>query len=150
MKKFDFKLAPLLKYREEVEHLRRKELFITYTQLQHLRDQLKELELSFIEVSERVNKQESSIIDPPENEAIFEYLRFLGKKIKLQKDEILKVQHKVEERRKVVITAMQKRKIVENLQEKQYATWDYEYQEKEKSFFDELATIRYMRDKLKY
>lgn len=150
MKKFDFKLAPLLKYREEIEHLRQKELVIAHNQLQHLRDRLTELNAINQNIMEKVRKKEGPIIDPREFSSTFEFLNTLGKRMKTQETEILKAQQRVEEKRKAVISAMQKRKIVENLQEKQYAAWDYEIQEQEKSFFDELATIRYMRDKLKH
>ncbi len=149
MKKFIFKLEPLLNFRKQEEHLKRKELFLAHTHLQHLIGKMEELEKECLDLDETIRRKSAIHVDTAEIVGFYDYKQVVNEQLKRYKEEIAKTHQRIEKRREAVIEAMQKRKIVENLQEKQSSSWESAFQEKEKTFFDELATIRYMRDKQK-
>lgn len=149
MKKFNFELSSLLKYRNEVEQLRKKQLFLAQTDLHNAFDHLRKYEKELERLRQEFNTHNQEFIILSDVTAYFSYSQLLKSKMDQQKKEIQRYQQIFETKRQAAIQAMQKRKIVENLQEKQYAAWEHDYLENEKSFFDELATIRFMRSKIK-
>lgn len=149
MKKFQFTLRALLQFRKDEETLRQKELFIAQTYLDRLTKELQELEQECLKLDEEIRLKEAIRLNAVEIDAHFTYIRSAKKKIVQYKRVLAETQLQVDRKRQALLKAMQKKKVVEHLQEKQLANWEYEYKEAEKAFFDELATIRYMRDKLK-
>lgn len=149
MKKFNSKLKPLIKYRKEIEHLRQKELFLSQTLFKYASENLHHLQQEAVQLNEDIRNLIKMEEHPSKLSGYYLYLASLKNRIEEQRKEVIKSQQKMEERRRTLIQAMQKRKIVENLNEKQYASWDYATQEEERTFLDELATMRYMRDKIK-
>lgn len=149
MKKFQFTLHALLQFRKEEETHKQKELFLAQTFFEKLVKELNQLTKEFQDIEEEIRSKEQKSLHAAEVVALFDYLKLIRKKIDLLKTNIQEAQYQVNKRRQAVIRAMQKKKVVEHLQEKQLADWTYEYKETEKAFFDELATIRYMQNKIK-
>jgi flagellar export protein FliJ len=71
----------------------------------------------------------------------------LKNKITRQKNLVAEAEASVERQRKEVVKAMQKRKIIENLQDKKYSEWETLNFNLERASLDELATMRYSKSK---
>lgn len=144
MKKFRFSLSTLLKVRREKENIARKNLQEAHLFLNKMTNALKDLENQRDGVFESLRQEQRMAHHTAIITDHFNYLALLKKKIVNQHILIEEARYQLELQRKAVIKAMQDRKIIENLSEKQYAEWEYNMNEQEKMFFDELATIRFL------
>jgi flagellar protein FliJ len=143
MKKFRFSLATLLEVRRQKEIVERKNLLEAHLVLQKAITGLNELENQRLEFLDILRQKQMPVVEMRELTEYFDYLEVIKKRIVLQQEIINDALESIENQRKVVVVAMQKRKIIENLREKKFAEWEYEAQSQEKAFFDELTTIRH-------
>jgi flagellar FliJ protein len=146
MKKFEFRLATLLKVRKrelEVAQLEfatvQEELNVLVTSIEKLRDEGRA-------ITEELNRRQSSgtvrqVAD------YFHYLESLRGKITMKEDEMIKQQNVVARKREELAKAQQKTKVLENLREKQYKEWEAEFGRHERIMLDEIAVIRHERIK---
>lgn len=144
MKKFRFSLSTLLKVRLEKENIARKKLQEAHLFLNNMTNALKDLEDQRDRIFESLRQKQRIAHHTTVINDHFNYLALLKKKIVNQHILIEEARYRLELQRKALIKAMQERKIIENLSEKQYAEWEYNMNEQEKIFFDELATIRFL------
>lgn len=139
-------MKTLLMVRKQQEDVAQKEVVLARQQLQKVINIVEQLQVECDTLEQDLNKQQRakhSIVDYRNH---FLYLQNTRKKIALYQDEIFKKQNIVEARRQDAIKAMKKKKVIENIKEKQFTSWKEDYQKMETKLLDELATIRHIRD----
>ena len=143
MKKFQFRLATLLKVREREEDLAKKELAEAYMELEKVIEAIAQLE------SERqsADDERKTLHCTAANLAEYaDYLDGLRAKITEQQDEMLRLRNVVETKRQVLVLARQKVKALEKLRERRYNQWEEELNRQEQVFLDEVGTTSYEED----
>ena len=147
MKRFQFKFDTLLRVREEKENVAQQKLSSEQQVLQgHLEDKSK-LENEGKTVEEDMRFAKESRIDAKAFVDNLNYMEALRSQIAQKQDDVMRQQNVVEEKRTQVKSAMQERKVIENLKEKKYGQWKREVEAAENAFLDEQATQRYYKDK---
>jgi flagellar export protein FliJ len=149
MKQFKFNLASLLDFRHKQEIRKRKDLSVAQIELAKQNENLQRLEQEVETVDDWIRNQKQISTHITDIASYYSYLEILRKKIAEQKKIAFEIQNKIEKCRKEVVQARQKKNIVENLKDKRYEVWAKECEAVEKAIFDELATVRFTRDKLK-
>lgn len=147
MKKFQFSLATLLEVLRNQENLAYKSLLEAQLVLTKTCESLENLEKKRNALINTIHSEQKSPSTVSTLANQYEFFQFLEKRIKNHEILVQHAQIEMDTRREKLTTAVQKRKMMENLQEKKYNEWDYNLQEKERTFFDDLATIRFLRDK---
>lgn len=149
MKKFQFLLQTLLEVRQQKETVAYTDLMEAQLVLQRMIKIHRDLENELQQLNGFIEEKKIKSIPAAELASDIEYGLLLNKKIIHQQDIINKTLDFVENKRQSLIDAMQRRKIIENLREKRHSEWESEFQSVEKTFFDELATIRFVRKSAK-
>lgn len=149
MKKFQFLLQTLLEVRQQKETVAYTDLMEAQLVLQRMIKLHRDLENELQQLNGFIEEKKIKSIPAAELASDIEYGLLLNKKIIHQQDIINKTLDFVENKRQSLIDAMQRRKIIENLREKRHSEWESEFQSVEKTFFDELATIRFVRKSAK-
>jgi len=147
MKKFHFKLDALLRVRKERENVARQDLSVARQDLQEHLEYMGKLENEGQAVEDAMRFNKNAKIDAADLAIHRQYMEVLKVRISHQQDKVMESKNVVEGKRQVVTQAMQERKVIEKLKEKQYAKWRSEVESAEKAFFDEQGTMRYFKDK---
>lgn len=143
MKKFSFKLATLLSYREREEQFAQREFAIVQKELENLFAELQkwhEEKTQTEQILQRKQKAGTFVKDLTE---YFQYLDLIRKKIAIQQDKIIKAQNIMAKKRQKLIEARKHREILDKLKEKHYAEWQKTGAYHEDRFLDEIALSRY-------
>ena len=146
MKKFQFSLETLLKVCRKRENTAQETLLVAQLALQSKRKDLFYLELQKKKVNKEIQQSQKMFYSIDQKITHLNYLKALEKRILDQQGKVARAARETEDKRHLVVLAMQKRKTIENLEEKCYNEWKYETNEKEKAFFDDIATIRFTRN----
>lgn len=147
MKKFNFKLETLLKVKKEKEKEAQKEFFSANQVLERLKEQEQDLKNESREMEELVRFTQKNDPNPMKIRDISDYLRSIKEKIFALQDDLMKAANIVEGKRRLMVEAMAKRKSIDKLKEKQYEVWEQEIKEAENKFIDDLAVMRYLKNK---
>ena len=148
MKKFEFSLVAVLKLRQEKEDLARKELVAVVETLQRLLEELERIKKERGEVEAEFRKKQQEAVQAEDLPIYLDYLQMMRTRMERKQDEIMKTQNIVELKRQAVIKAQQQKKMIENIKDKQYAAWQEAIEKKETEALNDLATIRFTRDKM--
>jgi|EndMetStandDraft_5_1072996.scaffolds.fasta_scaffold54056_2 flagellar export protein FliJ len=147
MKKFAFSLATLLQFRRQQEEIAHKNLLETHLVLRKFIILLEEMALELDDVLKQTAHAQVEKKHPASIALFYHYMDHLKNKITRQKNLVAEAEASVERQRKEVVKAMQKRKIIENLQDKKYSEWETLNFNLERASLDELATMRYSKSK---
>lgn len=147
MKKFEFNLSTLLQVRTEGLNEAHLDLMRAHHHLQNMLNSIESLEKEYYILNEKIERTVKANLAVEAIAIEHEYLQKLEKRIKMQIEEVVKAQNKVEDKRQAVMRALQLKKIIENLYEKQNDIWTREYQLRESAFFDEISSIHWIRQK---
>jgi flagellar FliJ protein len=146
MKKFQFSLSTLLQVRSQQEEIAHKNLLDSHLVLNKMNHQLIELFQELEKIQTQILQKQCNQF-PADLSEYYLYLEMLKKKIARQKNLVDEAEVSLERRRKEVVRAMQRRKIIENLRDKKYSEWETTNFNSERSSLDELSTMRYSKSK---
>jgi flagellar FliJ protein len=144
--KYTFNLESVLNHRKLIEEIFQKELAVFKKLLSKEKKKLvayKEKEKKSLK--ELRLKQIEDIIIPE----ILSYLTFLdqlSKELETQKERVLEVEEKLDQKREDLIEALKKRKILEKIKEKGWKEYRQELIKIEQNFLNELAIKRFNRN----
>jgi|SaaInlStandDraft_3_1057020.scaffolds.fasta_scaffold121366_2 flagellar protein FliJ len=147
MKKFTFNLETVLKVRKQREEAAQRDMVKALKRLESLKEILKLLQDEVYSLEEELQQRQKH---SPNVRDFYDYLLYLQsvkKKIEVQQDEVFKAHNIMEERRSVTVAAQRQKKVIENIKDKHYDEWSEHLLKTEQKFLDELATIRYIREK---
>lgn len=143
VKKFEFTLSALLKVRLKKEEIARNNLMDSHRILKRVSDDLEELLNEKQQIDQKISTIQKKLRNTNDLLKLFEYLEVMQKKIKRQEEIVKEARFAAEIKRKEAITAMQERKVIENIKEKKYKEWEKEFFDAERKAFDELSTIKF-------
>jgi flagellar protein FliJ len=145
MRKFLFSLEALLDLRRNQENLAYKALLEAQLILIKSLAFYEELEKEKEALEEAIKREQKITSDVLKLANQYEFFRILEERIESQKSLLLSARKEMDNRRQELAISIQKRKMIENLQEKKKGEWEYILEKQERVFFDELATIRFLR-----
>lgn len=141
MKKFRFKLATLLKVREEEEKEAQRALMAVQKELDEIQNAIQQLVEERRGVGGKHPGKSSYYAD--EMTLYFGYLEQLAQKIAALQDEAMRVENVVEQKKALLREAVKERKVLEKLKERQLEEWKEELRKVEGRFLDEMAVLRH-------
>jgi flagellar protein FliJ len=148
LKKFSFKLEPVLNVRKcKEEELQRKLAEI----LDRLQDAVEEMAKTLSQRHLIANQLEEFKKKPIGIEDLLTYQNYiesLDKRLDEQETRIQKIEKEVEEMRELLLKACKDKKIIEKIKERQKACYNNELLRQEIIFLDEVGVIRSARKKL--
>ncbi len=143
MKKFKFRLEPLLKVRSHIEKQRQKEHATALQQVYLQRDHLEKIEAERQSTMERQRDELVGVFSPAQVQTAWRYLS------KLKRDswsgaELLKgLEQEAEKRRLKLVDASKEKKMFEKLKERQRIKRAAEAEQIERKDLDEIAVSAY-------
>ena len=140
-------MTALLRLRKQKEQAAQKEAMLAHQQLNKVKEALDLLQSECDFLADELRKKQKTTRSIHDFRNYYLYLQELRRKIESQQDEMLKAQNLLEIKREKVAEAMQNKKILENIKDKQYAEWQEQFEKLEAKLIDELATIKFIRNK---
>lgn len=147
MKKFNFNLKNVLMLRKRQQEHAQKQLFIAEEKLKSIEELLRKIENECELLEKELQEKQKSSQKVAAIREYFLYLQNLRRSISEHQDEILKAQNFMEIKRQELNEATQRKKIMENIKEKQYEEWKESYRKLEIKLIDEMATLRHIQQK---
>ncbi len=145
MKNFDFRLETVLKVRKQEEAVKRKELMEQELLLHNLQKRAELLQEESLAIESDLREQQQGKGSAQNLASHLAYLHSLQEQIILSQDDLMRQKNVTEGKRRMVAEAQKKKKMIENLKEKQYLQWKQEIEQKETEELDEIATLRHTR-----
>lgn len=149
MKKFEFTLSALLKVRIKKEEIAQNNLWEAHQLLKKVTEELNSLIRESEDVKKQIGKVRNKTHKTETLVELFEYLSDVKRKIVMQEEIVKEAKFGVEVKRKEAISAMQQRKVIENIKEKKFKEWETEFNDQERKTFDEIATMHFDKGKTK-
>lgn len=139
MRKFEYRLDRVLSVRIQQEKIQQKEFAVVQAKYQRAVDMLKSLYDSRQETVLNLKKLAAKGFDQRVYLAHMKYIEKLNMDIDMQRITIQKIEVELNKERKKLIEAMQKRKILEILKDKNKTEYVQELQIEEQKILDDLA-----------
>jgi|GEM_PF-2184332 len=144
-KKFRFKLAPVLKYRETIQEERR----TRYLQIQEMRNQkIRELEALKGEASAAVESMvdaQTGTMDVSRIKLLNRYITGLNVSQQQRSMQLRSIEGEAEKRREELVVARKDVRVMEKLQDKRLGEYEYEERREETKTYDEIASQAHRR-----
>jgi len=145
--KFEFKLERLLKIRIYRKQELENQLAVLQNELFREKDKLKQLYLLLQETYSTQTKLLSGRLEIKEIIAFKNYIEKISKDIEIQKKVIIQLNDEFENKKKQLIKALQKVKVLEKLKEKKFEQYKKEIEYIESHLLDEIGTIQFIRNR---
>lgn len=134
-----FELEQVLKYRLEIERMRKHEFAAAKREVEQASDELKREASEVEDVSRRFNERHADITDIEE---IRRYSAFFERKredIRKKQEQLAQLERIMDEHREILLDATKDKKVLESLKEKNRLEQRKGQDQKEQSFMDEIA-----------
>lgn len=145
MKKFDFRLDTVLRVRQQELNVVRQELVEAELAQRDIEEAIRRVREEHTSIEEEMRQGREGRKSVLDIRNALEYLHQLQARVVRMQDDLLRAQNFTGIKRKEVAEAQQKKKMIENLKEKQYRRWQKEVSDEERNILDELATLRHSR-----
>jgi flagellar protein FliJ len=134
-----FELEQVLKYRLEVERMRKNEFVAAKQELEQAGDELRQEEEEVEKAARQYSEQHADLNNI---EDIRRYSDFFARKredIKKKQEQLEQLERIMDERREVLLDATKEKKVLETLKERKKLENRREMDQKEQAFMDEIA-----------
>jgi len=146
MKKFKFKLEPVLMQRKHREDIKKKELAEVFRELKNAEDFLLAVKNDFNRTQASTMREESLKRIDIEKILLYEsYMIYLRRLIEETLIRIEGIKKKLAKKRIEYIEATKAKRVIEKLREKQYYNYMKDMEIKEQKFIDEMGIVRHKR-----
>jgi len=142
---YKFPLQPVLNHRKIVEEDLQKELAVLRKVVADEKQRLKTFKKTKNNLIGEMKQKQREGITISEMLMYLHFLDCLSRDLEKQKEVVLEVERKYEDKRQGLIEAMKNRKILGRLKEKQEKEYKHELIRNEQNFFNELSTNRFTR-----
>jgi flagellar export protein FliJ len=142
MKKFIFRLKPVLTLREQVEKIKQKEYAVALHALSRKRGQIVENLRAMEDARSGMRAAKEREVDMGGVVAHRRYLNYLEARLVTLCEEESRLARQAEAKRLELLEAAKKKKSLDKLLERQKAEYDYEAAREERKFFDEVGSVR--------
>jgi len=143
VKKFKFKLAPLVKYKETIERMQKEELRRAQEALRELQQEEQRLLQAYADnersLNEALEKNENIAQALSEHDAYFRYLRDAIKEVR---EKIVKAEQVVINCQEKLIITMKELKTYEKLRQEQYQQYLKEVKAEEEKEMDDIVSFK--------
>lgn len=140
-----FELEQVLKYRLDVERLRKQEFATAKQGFDHAHEQLEQEESLAHNISQEFLQRQDELDSIDELRAYSAFFARKREEIKKQKKHLDHLGHVLNERRSTLLDATKDKKALESLKEKKALEYKLEMDKKEQNFMDEIAVQKKKR-----
>ncbi|RII29995.1 MAG: flagellar export protein FliJ [Geobacter sp.] len=134
-----FELEQVLKYRTEVERVRKQEFVVAKQNLEHATDRLDQEKAQVDGLSKEFCDRHKELCNIEDVRIYADFFTRKREEIKEQKERIVQLGHIVNDRRETLLDASKDKKVLESLKEKKAQEFRIEMDKKEQLFMDEIA-----------
>jgi flagellar FliJ protein len=145
MKKYNFKLEPLLSHRQFLEDALQKEFAEKERQAAQARHIAKSLEEEYLHLAEELKEKMQAPRAASENALYATYLASLSDQINKQQQRVQEADKERDEKKTALLEAVKNRKMVEHLKEVGLDQFKQVYLKKEQAFSDEIGIQQHSR-----
>ncbi len=145
MKKFDFKLEPVLKYRKMVFDQVQEEFFSARKVLLEAINELENIQKEEEDHKNTLKKKQKGYIDVSNLVIHMRYLMHLNRMKKIKLEDVKNKENELNKVRENLIKVSKDKKILEKLKEKRFVDFTAEELKIEQKEYDESAIIKYSR-----
>lgn len=134
-----FELEQVLRYRLDVERIRKQEFATAKQGFEHAHDRLKREEAQARNISQEFYQRQGELDSIEEIRRYSDFFARKRKEIKAQQKQIDYLGHVMNERRATLLDATKDKKVLESLKEKKAQEYRLEMDKKEQAFMDEIS-----------
>jgi len=134
-----FELEQVLRYRLDVERLRKQEFATAKQGFEHAHDRLKQEEELAQNISQEFSQRQSELDSIEEIRRYSDFFARKREEIKTQKKCVDHLGHVLNESRATLLDATKDKKVLESLKEKKAVEYKQEMDKKEQTFMDEIS-----------
>ena len=142
---YKFPLGAVLKHRKFLEDNLQKELGVLKRLLVDDKKKLSDIKNSKRKYSEELQFKQQKSITVSDNLLYIRFIDRLSKRLDMQNDRVFQSEQNVDEKRKELLEALKKKKVLERLKEKGLETYKQNGLKKERIFLNEMASVRFKR-----
>ena len=142
---YKFPLGAVLKHRKFLEDNLQKELGVLKRLLVDDKKKLSDIKNSKIKYSKELQFKQQKAITVSDNLLYIEFIDRLSKRLDMQNDRVFQSEQNVNKKRKELLKALKKKKVLERLKEKGLETHKQNALKKERIFINEMASVRFKR-----
>jgi flagellar FliJ protein len=135
----NFELEQVLKYRLEVERLRKQEFASAKQGFEHAHEVLKQEEILTDELSREFSQRHSELESIEEMRMYADFFARKREEIKNRKEQVEYLGQVMNDRREHLLDATKDKKVLESLKEKKAQEFRLAMDQKEQAFMDEIA-----------
>lgn len=146
MKKFNFRLQPVLKYREYLENVARQEYVEAYMGVKAVEEQIAQMEQHYLDHAEMVEQKTLEGISSLLFKKYNEYLDSIEKDIVLKRKEHEQLQRVLAVKQQALTKKSVERKVIERLKEKKRGEYVEEFQAEEQKRSDDISSLKKARE----
>jgi len=139
MASVQFELEQVLKYRLDVERLRKQDFAVAKQGFEHAHDQLNREEAQALDLSREFNHRQSELGCIEEIRMYADFFARKREEIKLRKERVDQLGLVMNEHRENLLDATKNKKVLESLKEKKASEFRLAMDQKEQAFMDEIA-----------
>ena len=141
---YQFKLEPLLNHRRYQEEILQKELADLNTRLQAGQHQLRNLRTKKRRNVQLLAARQRKSRPASELKLYVDYIDHLTAELTVQAERVMEAQRRFDAKRRELMTAMKKRKVLEKLKEKGQRAYEQTQLKKERALLDDVAGHQYV------
>jgi flagellar FliJ protein len=135
----NFELEQVLKYRLEVERLRKQEFATAKQSFEHAHDELKQEETLTEDLSQEFSHRHSDLENIDEMRMYADFFARKREEIKNRRVQVEQLGQVMNERRENLLDATKDKKVLESLKEKRTQEFKQAMDQKEQAFIDEIS-----------
>jgi len=146
LKKFNFRLQPVLKYREHLENVARQEYVEAYMDVEAAQAQIVRIEQDYQNQADRAEQKALNGIPAQLFRQFNEYLESLKQDIVLKRKEHEQLQRVLAVKQQTLTKKSVERKVIERLREKKRSEYVEEFQAEEQKVADDISSLKKARE----
>ncbi|MBF0302473.1 MAG: flagellar export protein FliJ [Desulfamplus sp.] len=146
MKKFNFRLQPVLKYREHLENIAKQEYFQASMDVKSAEEQIKQMEQGYQITSDNVEQETRKGIPAQLFRQYNDYLEALENDIILKRKEHEQLQKVLAVKQQALTKKSVERKVIERLREKKKSEYVEEFMAEDQKRADDMTSLKTARE----
>jgi flagellar FliJ protein len=141
MRKFEFRLQPVLRLREQAEKVKQKEFALAVQEVRRCENDILYVVNEIEDSQEGLRRAEMREIDPWQLIFHRRYLNHLEKQLRRLRGELHALSKKAEAKRLELVEASKKKKSLEKVKERRREDYEYDARREEQKMFDEIGGV---------
>ena len=148
MKRFSFRLQPVLKYRTYLEQLAQQEMVKAFIEVAESEKKLKQLRLDFFKGADDLEKETVKGISAASFRQFNDFLDSLENDINGEEKNLTQLKQKADEKQRALTQKSVDRKIIERLKERKKNDYRGDVLHEEQTMADEVSSLKKAREEI--